>query len=97
MVMRYAKLCNHSVAAHHEIGIAISNAIHINPRKSFESIATTLLTDAPITFLMPISFCLFCAVNAARPNKPRQEIRTAMPAKYFDKAAIRSSDAYKAW
>ncbi len=43
-----------------------------------------LLTDAPITFLIPISFLLFCAVKAASPNKPRQEMMIASPAKYFD-------------
>jgi hypothetical protein len=70
------------------------NAIKTNIKKSFESIATTLLTEAPITFLIPISFCLFCAVNAARPNKPRQEIITAIPAKYFDNTATLWSVAY---
>ena len=43
-----------------------------------------LLTEAPITFLIPISFLLFCAVKAAKPNKPRQEMMMASPAKYFD-------------
>ena len=35
----------------------------------------------------------FCAVNAASPNKPRQEINMAMPAKYLDKTDTRCSEA----
>ncbi len=41
-----------------------------------------VLMDRPLLeFRWPISFCLFCAVKAARPNKPRQDILMASPAK----------------
>ena len=48
----------------------------------------------PSTFLIPISFKRRSAVNAARPNKPRQEITIASPAKYFDNVATRFSALY---
>ena len=53
-----------------------------------------LATDAPITFLIPISFLLFCAVKAANPNRPKHEIMMARPAKYFDKADTLVSLSY---
>ena len=93
-VIRYAKLCSQAFAANHDTGIAISSAKETNNKKSFESMATTLLTDAPITLRMPISFCLFCAVKAAKPNKPRQEITMVIAAKYFDSSATLCSDTY---
>ncbi len=49
---------------------------------------------APSTFLIPISFLLFCAVNAAKPNKPRHEITMANPAKYVDNADTLVSESY---
>jgi hypothetical protein len=81
---------------HQTKGNAISAARTTSFKKSFESIITTLLTDAPTTLRMPISFCLLCAVNAARPNKPKHEMRIARPAKYFDKTATRLSEVYNA-
>ena len=64
--------------------------------QSFE--ATTgykcwLLTP-PITFSPAISFLLFCAVNAAKPNKPRHETTIVNPAKYFDNADILVFESY---
>jgi hypothetical protein len=47
--------------AYNDSGMAIKSAINTSMIKSFDSIIATLLTDAPTTFCMPISFCLLCA------------------------------------
>ena len=49
---------------------------------------------APNTFRMEISLILRCAVKAAKPKSPNQEMRIANPAKYFDKVETRFSDSY---
>ena len=84
--MRYAKPCSQLFISHHDTGKANSNEIKINRKKSADSMVVIFITDAPITFLTPISFLLFCAVKAANPNKPRHEIIIANAAKYFDNA-----------
>ena len=94
MLIRYAKLCSQLCISHHETGKAISNEINTSFKKSLDNMVVMFATDAPITFLTPISFLLFCAVKAARPNKPRHEIRMAKPAKYFYKAATLVSVSY---
>ena len=59
----------------HASGIDIINAIKINFKKSVERIDTMLLTEAPNTLRMPISFVLFSADKTDNPNKPIQEIK----------------------
>jgi len=39
--------------------------------------AIMLLTEAPTTLRMPISFIRCSAVKIARPNKPKQEMKMA--------------------
>jgi len=55
--------------------------ISTNTTKSLESKFHTLNTEAPNTFLIPISFVRCSATNEANPNKPRQEIIIASKAK----------------
>src|SRR4030095_6561640 len=74
ILMRYAKPCNHLFIVHHATGKAIMNDATTNWIKSFESNATIRASLAPNTFLTPISFMRCRAENAARPNRPRQEI-----------------------
>ena len=47
---------------------------------SLDNIYTTLEIEAPNTFLIPISFVFFSAVNADNPNKPKQPTIIAMTA-----------------
>ena len=53
---------------------------------SFASNPVSPVTEAPSTLRMPISFVRRSAVYAAKPNKPRQEIKIAsianMPANF---------------
>src|ERR1700730_8761205 len=93
----YANPCSHWCMDHQDMGKAIPMDINTSFRKSADSIAVILFTEAPMTLRIPISFCLRCAVNAARPKSPRQEIRIANPAKYLDKMATRTSVAYCFW
>ncbi len=51
-------------------------------KKSFESSCTILLTLAPNTFLIPISFMRWVMANADSPNKPKQAIKIARQAKW---------------
>ena len=94
MLMRYANFCSQLLISHHDTGRAIASEIKVSRKNSFDSIVVTFTIDAPTTFLMAISFLLFCAVNAARPNKPRHEITIAKPAKYFDSTDTLDSDSY---
>ena len=55
IAIRYAKSCNHLFMAYHATGKAISQEIIISFKKSLESMPAILPTDAPKTFLMPIS------------------------------------------
>ena len=64
MFILYAKLCSQLCINHHDSGNAISNDISISFIKSFESIVVMVVVDAPVTLRIPISFLLFCAVNA---------------------------------
>ena len=59
--VRYAKSSSHLFIAHHASGAAIINASITNCKKSFDSKVTICETDAPNTFLTPISFTL-CVV-----------------------------------
>ena len=55
MVVRYAKSCSHECMIHHATGVAITNETMISTRKSFDKRNNRLFTDAPNTFLIPIS------------------------------------------
>src|SRR5579871_1005501 len=94
ILILYAKFFSHAFIAHHANGKAISTATKTSFKKSLDNIIVILFTDAPTTFLMPISFCLFCAVKAASPNNPRQEMIIAIVAKYLESTATFSSDEY---
>jgi len=47
-------------------------------RKSVDNNEVRFNTEASNPFLIPISFVLCSALNAANPNKPRQEISIAI-------------------
>ncbi len=53
-----AKSCSQLFEKYHATGMAIIEAININLAKFFESNTMICITDAPNTFLMPISFVL---------------------------------------
>ncbi len=61
---------------------------------SIENIETIWLTEAPNTFLTPISFTCCSAENIARPNNPRQEINIASAANKTDNLEIMISLVY---
>ena len=56
MLILYAKSCNHLSIANQAIGTARISAMITSFKKSFESRPMRLLTDAPNTLRMPISF-----------------------------------------
>src|SRR5579863_4874221 len=76
---------------HHAIGNAIMHDNTISFRKSFDNNEVMPVTLAPNTLRTPISFFLRSAVYAARPNKPRQEIKIARPANTLDSLPINAS------
>src|SRR4051812_8898443 len=55
MLIRYAKSCNHLLAAHHATGDTMTMAITISNTKSFDTSEATCKTDAPNTLRIPIS------------------------------------------
>ena len=61
-------------------GVAISSEIITSNRKSRDNSAEIFSTDAPSTFLIPISLIRFSAMYAASPNKPKQEMNIVSPA-----------------
>ena len=89
-----AKPSSHRSIIKNAMGNAINRAIIVNLRKLLHNINATLAVDAPTTFRMLISFCLFCAEKADKPKRPRHEMTTAITAKHFDKDAIFCSDEY---
>src|SRR6185436_11716409 len=62
ILIRYAKSSSHLFIAHHAIGDAMMMAIITSLRKSVESIFVISCTDAPKTFLIPISLIRWLAV-----------------------------------
>src|ERR1700722_13659238 len=63
---------------HQAMGTPTRKETQINCRKSTDNSLTIELTDAPITFLIPISLVRCSALKAARPKRPRQEIMIAI-------------------
>src|SRR5688572_26430757 len=74
-------------------GDAMINAITTSFKKSFDSRVAIFGTEAPNTFLMPISFRRASAIYVARPNKPRQDMKMANTAKRLANVAVRFSSA----
>ncbi len=97
MFTRYAKPSSHAFIAIHETGNPMSIEIMISRIKSFDNITITLLTDAPKTFRIPISFVRTSALKVASPNNPRHEMIIASAAKYFDITDTRCSEIYCDW
>ena len=75
IVIRYAKSCSHLFIKYQATGNASTEAINVSFTKSLDNNVTTLGTEAPNTFLTPISFVLFSAMNALKPNKPKQAMK----------------------
>src|SRR4030095_4581579 len=61
--------------------------------KSFDNIFHKLNILAPRTFRTPISLVRCSATKEARPNKPRQEMKTARMAKKVERLRIRFSSS----
>gem|GEM_PF-2388851 len=76
-----AKTSNQLVMEYQIIGTAIINANTTNLANCMVSSNIIFATDAPNTFLIPISLVLFPAVKAARPNSPTQAMMIASMAK----------------
>ena len=74
---------------HQASGAANAKETMTNPEKSFEISDTRLLTEAPITFRIPISFVRCSAVKAARPNSPSPVITIVSPAKRLASVLVR--------
>jgi hypothetical protein len=74
----YAKFCSHIFIAYQAIGQAIKFAMRTHLVKSLVSATRTSVTEAPSTFLIPISLVRLSLEKETRPNKPRQEINIAM-------------------
>ena len=66
---------SHLLVAIHANGIDITSEIKINFKKSVDRIDTILITEAPSTLRMPISFVLFFFFITDNPNNPIQEIK----------------------
>ena len=59
------------------IGVAITKEMITRIKKSFDNNCTMPVTLEPSTLRIPISLLRCSALNAARPNRPRQEITMA--------------------
>src|SRR5919199_2266294 len=90
----YSKSFNHCVAAYQAIGVAIRRAIKTSFRKLADNRVMMLVTDAPITFRIPISLVRCSAVNMASPNNPIQEIKMAMAVAVLTSWAVFCSFSY---
>src|SRR5688572_10583037 len=75
ILMWYAKSCSQLFIAHHATGKATRADIITSFRKSLDSIETILVTLAPKTLRMPISFTRCSAAYVARPNNPKHAMR----------------------
>ncbi len=71
--------------------MAMSMEMAVSLRKSFESIDQRLITPAPRTFRTPISFVRCSATKAARPKRPRQEMKMARTVKTAARLPMRCS------
>ena len=92
--MRKAKSCNHLLDAHHANGTAIRMEIATNSKKFFEINNVMLLTFAPRTRLIPISFERCIVVKAVRPNNPRHAKIMASADAIENKEEVLCSETY---
>src|SRR4051812_1770399 len=93
----YANPCSHLFIDHHATGVAITIETATSRTNSFESNRTIPAVLDPNTLRTPISFFLWSALKATRPNNPRQEIRMAI---MVNELMIRDkviSDSYCFW
>src|SRR5436190_24345318 len=65
------------------------NATMVSLEKSLDISITILETDAPSILRMQTSFVRCSAVNAARPNNPRHEMKIARPVKVQERLLMR--------
>src|ERR1043165_7219358 len=77
ILVRKAYPSNHLPIVIQANGTAITNAITSSTANSLYNNLKILNTDAPNTFLMPISLVRCIVVNEARPNKPKQATNIA--------------------
>src|SRR4051812_6459415 len=80
--------------AYQAIGVAIIIAMMTSLIKSIDNKPTMLLTSAPNTFRIPISFVRNCAVYVANPSNPRQAIKMARQEKVVNNLLKIKSDLY---
>ncbi len=92
--LRYTKFCNHCPMKYHASGAASTKAMPTSLRKSLESSATMLPTDAPSTLRTPISLVRCWAVNEASPNRPRQATKMDSPVNTPNSRPKACSDSY---
>ncbi len=90
--IRYAKSWSQLCIKYHARGDAINSAIAISFTKSFDNKLMILVTDAPNTFLIPISLVRFTAARVAKPNKPRHARKIEIPPAHPTIALHRCSD-----
>ncbi len=60
-------------------GVAIKKDSKTNRKKSIDNNVTMPDTEAPSTFLIPISLTLLTAANVDRPKRPRQARKIDIP------------------
>ena len=75
--IRYAKSSSQVFIANQATGMAMIVAMATNCIKFLPNIIVTEATEAPNTFLIPISFTRCAVVKITRPSKPRQAITKA--------------------
>ncbi len=94
--MLILKIWSHLFIASQATGKAISVAIVTSFKNSLDSNPTTVCTEAPSTFLTPISFFRRSAVKIDKPNKPRQATKMEIKVKMPNTVPIRCSERYNA-
>src|SRR6185312_11281663 len=80
-VVRYSYFSSQAFRKYQARGMEIQQESMTSITKSFDSNFQRLNTVAPSTFRTPISLTRCSAMKEARPNNPRQEIKTASTAK----------------
>lgn len=71
ILIRYAKPCSQWCIINQAIGKAMSSAIITSFKKSMDNMAVILFMDAPITFLILISFLPFLCSKCSQAKKPK--------------------------
>ena len=91
IVIRYAKSCSQLFIKYQATGTATSKAAATIISKSLDNRYTIPDTDAPNTFLTPISLVRWTAKKEISPERPRQLITIAMIAVILIRVPSRSS------